>query len=303
MARRSSPHSQIAKKSSVARFVHIAESVLLRKTTRGRDQEICVMKRLRTVLVTLAITITTGADLFASGVAEETFNLLEIGSRTYRNVTVTTKSKNYIFILHSAGMTNIKVADLPTDLQQRLGYSIAPKVPTNNASVWAKQTIAKIETPKVKQAEAAVSQTWQSALSTAEDRLPPLTPQFLLQAVVAGFCFYLFVCYCFMLICQKTGNEPGPLVWVPLLQLFPLLRAASMSRWWFILFLVPGLNLISHVIWCVKIVEARHKTTPLLVLLLLPVTSLFAFLYLAFSEAAPQRKSEPRVEIMTLETA
>jgi len=106
-----------------------------------------------------------------------------------------------------------------------------------------------------------------------------------------------------MLICQKTGKEPGPLVWVPLLQSFPLLRAASMSRWWFLPSLIPGLNVIVSVLWCVKIVEARHKTVPLLVLLLLPITSPFAFLYLAFSEAAPEKKSEPRVEIMTLETA
>ena len=29
---------------------------------------------------------------------EETFAVLQIGTRTYRNVTVTTKAKNYIFI-------------------------------------------------------------------------------------------------------------------------------------------------------------------------------------------------------------
>jgi hypothetical protein len=242
-------------------------------------------------------------DLPASAATEDTFNLLEIGSHTYRNVTVTTKSKNYIFILHSAGMTNIKVVDLPSELQERLGYSLAPKVPTNNASAWAKHTMAKIETPQVKQAEVAVSQTWQQAWSTAQQYLPPLTSQFLLQVSLGAAGIYLFVCYCLMLICSKAGTEPGPLVWVPFLQIFPLLRAASMSRWWFVVFMVPVLNIVAHIIWCVKIVEARHKTVPLLVLLLLPVTSPFAFLYLAFSEAAPERKAEPRVEIMTLEAA
>jgi hypothetical protein len=268
------------------------------------------MKRLRTgcskwsVGLALAVTVAVLADLPASALPEETFSLLEVGAHTYRNVTVTTKSKNYIFILHSAGMTNIKVSELPADILEKLGYAAAaPKVQTNNATVWAKQTMAKIETPKVKQAEAAVADTWTRGLSNAEQYIPPITRQLLLQMAVGALGLYLFVCYCFMRICEKTGNEAGPLVWVPLLQVFPLLRAASMSRWWFIAFLLPGLNLIGHIMWCVKIVEARHKTVPLLVLLLLPVTNIFAFLYLAFSEAAPQKKSEPRVEIMTLEAA
>ena len=39
----------------------------------------------------------------AIGAIEQTFDMLQIGTRTYKNVTVTTKAKDYIFILHSAG--------------------------------------------------------------------------------------------------------------------------------------------------------------------------------------------------------
>src|SRR5215472_12587656 len=109
-----------------------------------------VMKKLRTgcsiwsVGLALAVTAAVLADLPASALPEETFSLLEVGSHTYRNVTVTTKSKNYIFILHSSGMTNIKVSELPADISEKLGYAAAvPKVQTNNATVWAKQTMAK----------------------------------------------------------------------------------------------------------------------------------------------------------------
>src|SRR3954453_20007153 len=48
-----------------------------------------------------------------SAAEEQTFPLLQIGTRTYTNVTVTTKARKYIFILHSTGMANIRVADLP----------------------------------------------------------------------------------------------------------------------------------------------------------------------------------------------
>jgi len=47
----------------------------------------------------------------------------KLGHHTYRNVTVTTKSKNYIFIMHSTGMENIKLAEVPPDIRTKLGYS------------------------------------------------------------------------------------------------------------------------------------------------------------------------------------
>jgi hypothetical protein len=115
---------------------------------------------------------------------------------------------------------------------------------------------------------------------------------------------YLFHCYCCMLICRKTGNPPGILVWLPVLQVFPLLRAAGMSGWWFLGFCVPILNIVGQVLWCLKIAKARGKSVWAGVLLLLPVISLFAFLYLAFSNgAAPKKHREPESRLMTLEAA
>jgi len=105
-----------------------------------------------------------------------------------------------------------------------------------------------------------------------------------------------------MLICQKTGTSPGLLVWLPVLQLIPLLRAAGMSGSWFLAYLVPGLNIVAQVVWSVKIAKTRGKTGWVALLLLLPLVNLLAFLYLAFSEEAPAKEERP-IEIMTLETA
>src|SRR5262252_7260017 len=57
---------------------------------------------------------------------EETFPVLRTKTATYTNVTVTTKDKSYIFILHSGGMGSIKIVDLPNDVQEQLGYAVAP---------------------------------------------------------------------------------------------------------------------------------------------------------------------------------
>jgi hypothetical protein len=107
-----------------------------------------------------------------------------------------------------------------------------------------------------------------------------------------------------MLICQKVGHPPGILVWLPLVQLLPLLRAAGMSGWWFLAYLVPGLNIVAQIIWSLKIAKARGKSVWVGVLLLLPVANLFSFLYLAFSNGATgggDEDSEPKV--MSLQSA
>ena len=58
---------------------------------------------------------------------EETFDTLQVGTHVFTNVTVTTKAKNYIFIHHSTGMENIKVADLPDEIRDQLSY--VPEIP------------------------------------------------------------------------------------------------------------------------------------------------------------------------------
>ena len=82
----------------------------------------------------------------------------------------------------------------------------------------------------------------------------------MLEVAAALLAIYLFHCLCCSRICKKAGSEPGILVWIPVLQLFPLLRAAGMSGWWFLAFFVPVLNLIAQILWCFKIADARGKT-------------------------------------------
>ena len=242
----------------------------------------------------------------SAGAAEDKFDVLQIGTRTYKNVTVTTKATNYIFIVHAAGMASIKTSDLPPEVKEKLGYAAidGPKRSTNAAAVWAKREVAKLNAPQIKELEVQLKQKLREDPSASLAALG-LTGATVIY-VVLGIALLLYLCqsYCCMLICLKTGNPPGFLVWVPVLQLIPLLRAADMSGWWFLAFFVPGLNLVAGVIWCFKIAAARGKSAWVGVLLLLPVTSLFAFLYLAFSRGASEDEDKRREpQIMTLEIA
>src|ERR1017187_215295 len=242
------------------------------------------------------------------GATEDTFGVLKIGSRTYTNVTVTTKAKNYIFILHAGGMASIKVAELPPDLQQQLGYgdALAPKVVTNIAAVWVKKEIAKLDVPQVKGLRKQLQQ-WRAHPPARLAALPWIgsEPNYTLLGIVVlvYLLLYLFYSYCCMLICRKAGHPPGILVWLPFLKLFPMLRAAGMSCWWALAFLVPVVNLVPLILWPLKIAKARGSSAWLGVLLFLPIINLFAFLYLAFSDgAAGTADDEPEPKVMSLQT-
>jgi len=95
---------------------------------------------------------------------------------------------------------------------------------------------------------------------------------------------YLFSCYVLKLICEKAGSEPGCLVWVPVLQILPLLDAAGMSYLWILAFFLGPLGLVDTVLLWIKLCEARGKPGWLGILVLIPFANLALPLYLAFSD-------------------
>jgi hypothetical protein len=246
-------------------------------------------------------------DFAAVGADEHKFPVLQIGTQEYKNVTVTTKAKDYIFILHSTGMTNIKVAELPENLRAELGYE-GPAAKEKKAAVWSGAGVPKFDKAEMEKIEKQLN----AALGPGR-KLPPmvsLIQPWMIYAFLGGcFLAYLFFCYCSMLICAKTGNQAGLLVWLPILQMIPLLKAAGMSPAWFLAMFVPLLNLVVPIIWSFKIVTARSKGPAIAIMLLLPLFNVIAYLYLAFSDGAtPAKSSEKRAdtqtpELMTLETA
>ena len=247
--------------------------------------------------------IIAAAGALALPAAEELkFPLLKIGTQNFTNATVTTRNKDYVFILHAGGMANFKVATLSGEALETLGYTAMTKskTPTNSVATWAKGTVANLQTDQVKALRASLL----SQLPTLP-KFQKLGPAILCGVATVFLCSYFFFAYCSMLICRKAGTDPGVLVWIPVLQLVPMVRAAGMAPVWVLAFIIPLLNLIAHVVWSFKIAKARGKNALVAILLLLPLTNILAFIYLAFSEAAePSPNGQKRaVEIMTLETA
>jgi hypothetical protein len=73
--------------------------------------------------------------------------------------------------------------------------------------------------------------------------------------------------------------------------MIPLLRAAGMSPWLFLALFVPVVNLIIWIVWCFRICRVRQKSAFVGLLMLLPVTNILAFVYLALSGYGPEADS------------
>jgi len=225
-------------------------------------------------------------------------------------------------------MANFKVGELSPELRLQLGYVPPPPPKTNTPpAVVVQQTLAKMETPEVKQIKADSLQWVNEQFSRYNLKAPEMTPKLLQIIAAAWFALYLFFCYCCMKICQKAGSQPGILVWLPVFQVIPLLRAAQMSAWWFLVLFSPSISVALvlsntygariaffaslalvvglRVVWGFKIAYARGKSPVIGVMLLLPVLDSLAFLYLAFSSASgdsvgtKQRLNKPAMALGT----
>ena len=217
--------------------------------------------------------------------ADQTFPFLEVGSDTYSNVTVTSKTGRYIIISHSKGLASIKLKELPTETLEKLGYKVEPPASAKSQSPLLPANI-KVD-PRIKEMQ-------EKTVEEITGTIHRLGPQILMGICAGLVLLYFLFCYCSSLICKKTGQEPSVLIWIPILQLLPLLRAAGMSAWWILLWLLPVSNWIVSILWCINICKARAKSLWLALLLVLPITNVFAYLYLAFADGADDSDPAPK---------
>ena len=211
--------------------------------------------------------------------AQEVFETLTVGAQTYTNVTVTTKTRTDVFITHAHGIASLKVQDVDYEALVKLGYE-SPKPLDALKSKFALPTSLHLQPTEVR----AVAD---KLIADANERLKAVSPVVLAASCGGLLIFFLLYCYLCKLICLKAGHPPGFLIWLPLLQVIPLLRAARMSPIWILALFIPVLNLVAYLVWAVKISRARNKSLWPALGLCLPLFNLSAFLYLALSDGVP----------------
>ncbi len=246
----------------------------------------------------------TGLSLHAAKEEPVQFELLQVGTETYSNVTVTVKGQKSVLLVHSRGLQSVSLTNLDVDILVKLGYP-DPRVPVTNAAVaWVRSHVPAVEMPDLQQARQYLPPTLEERLPEEFNPKELLAPKVL--AIILGSALALHLLFSLVLasICRNAGVDKAALIWVPVLQLIPLFKAAQMSPWWFLGLFVPLLNVVAIVMWSFGIAKACGKSAVVALLLLLPGVNLLALLYLAFSGGA-KAKSEKivssKIRIMPLE--
>lgn len=95
---------------------------------------------------------------------------------------------------------------------------------------------------------------------------------------------YVYVSLALQTIANKTNTANAWLAWIPIVNIFLMLNIAQKPLWWFILFLIPLVNLVMSIIVWMAIAEKRGKPGWWGIMLIVPVMNIIMPGYLAWSD-------------------
>ena len=209
---------------------------------------------------------------FSFGAAADLVPVVKTKTETFHNVELISKTPTHVFLKHARGVANVRVETLDAASLAELGLG-------DGATLVAPEANTEAEGSPMPGSHSAPG--WQAKWQGLA-----LPANFIVIFIAVAAVIWLFFSYCAMLICKKVGQEPGILVWIPVVQMVPLMQAAGMSVWWVVAMFVPVVGLVAQVLWCINIAKARGKGLLTVIFLILPFTAPFALMYLAFSAAA-----------------
>lgn len=96
------------------------------------------------------------------------------------------------------------------------------------------------------------------------------------------FALYLTLCIPLYVMGKKTGQDNPWFAFVPILNTILMLQIADKELWWFLLLLIPLVNVIVAVLVWMAIADAMDKPEWVGALMLVPFVNLAVPWYLAF---------------------
>lgn len=94
---------------------------------------------------------------------------------------------------------------------------------------------------------------------------------FMLAVALVG---YVYVSLALQTIATKTSTQNGWLACIPIVNIFLMLDITKKPLWWFILFLIPLVNIVIAVIVWMGIAEARQRPNWWGILTIVPIANL-----------------------------
>ena len=107
---------------------------------------------------------------------------------------------------------------------------------------------------------------------------------------------YLYLAFTMMKMAQKTGHSDSSWwAFIPILNTFLLFKMAGKPAWWFVLCLIPVVNIVVFAILWMEVAKACQQSPVWGFLVLIPLINFIALSILAFS-GSKSMASPPRPE-------
>ncbi len=115
----------------------------------------------------------------------------------------------------------------------------------------------------------------------------PLLSVLMLIIVLA---IYVYASYALYVIAKKTATANPWLAWIPVANVFLMLKIAGKAYWWFLLLLIPLVNIVVGIYIWMRVAAARSHPSWVGLLMILPFVNLIVLGYIAFADnkALPQ---------------
>lgn len=103
---------------------------------------------------------------------------------------------------------------------------------------------------------------------------------------------YAYMAYMLQLIAKKTSTPKVWWAWVPILNLFLLVKIAQKSYWWVLWSIIPIVNIVITAILWMRVAVRLAKPEWLGILMVIPVVNFAVMGYLAFTGTYQKPKVE-----------
>lgn len=103
-------------------------------------------------------------------------------------------------------------------------------------------------------------------------------------ALLFALAAYVYMSLALQTIATKTNTDNAWLAWIPIANVFLMLSIAKKPMWWFLLLLVPLINIVIGIMVWMAVAEARGKPNWWGILTIVPVANLVVPGVLAWSD-------------------
>ncbi len=102
--------------------------------------------------------------------------------------------------------------------------------------------------------------------------------------IILWIAVYVFFALVLMALAKRTKTPNAWLAWIPIANIFLLLMIAKRPLWWFILMLIPFVNIVVGIIVWLDIIKLRGKAWWWIILLFIPIVNIIALCILAWGK-------------------